>query len=180
MPSLLDGGRLERFFAFCDGLDVQEVMLLEETPIADRRTSPAEDEVIRRRLAAAQLRAARDATMPKVSSMSWLESPKCLGCQAGFSFLYVTARGEVAPCDFVPLSFGNIYELGVRVIHDRMLGLLKRPSSICLARRLRIRYGQRSDWPIRWEDAQTILRDYDPGSPPELLRYLSNGCRHSA
>jgi hypothetical protein len=113
--------------------------------------------------------------MPKVSSMSWLESPECLGCQAGFSFLYITACGELTPCDFVPLSFGNVHELGVRAIHDRMLGLLKRPTSTCLARSLRTRYGERSDWPIRWEDTQTILRDYDPGSPPKLLRYLSNG-----
>jgi MoaA/NifB/PqqE/SkfB family radical SAM enzyme len=179
MPSLLDDGRLDEFLAFCNGLDVQEIMLLEEVPVAHDQTSAAQDEAIRRRLAAAQLRAARDAGLPKVSSMSWLESPQCLGCQAGFSFLYITAGGEVTPCDFVPLSFGNIHELGVQEIHDRMFGLLKRPSCTCLARRLRMRYGTRSDWPIRLEDTQTILQDYDPGPPPKLLRYLANGCRHS-
>jgi MoaA/NifB/PqqE/SkfB family radical SAM enzyme len=172
VPSLLDDERFERFLAFCDGLGVHEVMLLEETPMGDRRTSAAEDQAVRRRLAAAQLRAACDAAMPKVSSMSWLESPECLGCQAGFSFLYVAAGGEVAPCDFVPLSFGNVHQLGVQAIHNRMIGLLRRPSSTCLARELRKRYARQSDWPTCWADTQTILRDYDPGPPPKLLRYL--------
>ena len=180
MPSLLDRGRLEQFFAFCDSLDVHEVMLLEETPIVACQTNAAEDVTIRERLTAAHLLAARDATMPKISSMSWLESPECLGCQAGFSFLYVTPRGEVTPCDFVPLSFGNVHELGVEAIHDRMVGLLKQPSSTCLARKLRMRYGERRDWPIRWEDTQTLLQDYDPGPLPKLLRYLSHGRRHTA
>jgi hypothetical protein len=112
--------------------------------------------------------------------MSWLESPECLGCQAGFSFLYVAARGDVCPCDFVPLSFGNVHELGVSAIHRRMLQLLRRPSSTCLARELHRIYGVQKKWPVSWKDAQAILPDYDPGPPPKLLRYLCHDCNRSA
>jgi MoaA/NifB/PqqE/SkfB family radical SAM enzyme len=177
MPSLLENGQLDEFLAFCKTLQVDEVMLLEEVPIGGCGATSAEDGSLREKLAAAQLRSARDATMLKVSSMSWLESPQCLGCQAGFSFLYITAQGDVAPCDFVPLSFGNVHEMGIQAIHDRMLALLKRPSSNCLARRMQIRYGTQRDWPVCWQDVQSLLHDYDPGPSPELLRYLCNG-RH--
>lgn len=171
-PSLLEEDRLEQFLAFCGRLGTDEVMLLEEVAIGDG------DAAVRRRLAQAQLRSARDASMPKVSSMSWLESPECLGCQAGFSFLYITARGDVFPCDFVPLSFGNVHELGLPEIHRRMQDLLGRPSSACLARALQGTYGSERDWPASWHQTQTILRDYDPGPFPQLLRYLCDGSKH--
>jgi MoaA/NifB/PqqE/SkfB family radical SAM enzyme len=179
-PALLEDERLEQFVAFCDGLDVQDIMLLEEMPMAADQASAADDEAVRRALVAAHLRSARDPAMPKVSSMSWLESPDCLGCQAGFSFLYMTAGGEVTPCDFVPLSFGNIHELGLPAIHDRMSRLLHRPSSACLARRLRMRYGGPSGRPVSWHGTQQILHDYDPGPPPRLLQSFADGRKQLA
>ena len=208
-PSLWEEGRLDQFLVFCNSLGAHEVMLLEEVPICDGAANAEKgdsphlceapggpfrqmgtvpffhaassdlDETIRQRLAATQLRSARNAAMPKVSSMSWLESPECLGCQAGFSLLYVTARGDVYPCDFVPLAFGNIHELGVQAIHQRMLAALRRPSSTCLARQLRAIYGVKGGWPASWEAAQAILRDYDPGPPSKLLQYLCHGCKHA-
>jgi MoaA/NifB/PqqE/SkfB family radical SAM enzyme len=177
-PSLLQQDRLQQFVAFCEELGTHEVMLLEEVPVRGGRAN-GDVEALRQRLAAVQLRSARDAAMPKVSSMSWLESPECLGCQAGFSFLYVTARGEAFPCDFAPLSFGNVHELGVRAIHKRMQRLLRRPSSACLAYEARRFYGGGTGQPLSWEAAQTVLRDYDPGPLPKLLQYLCHGCKQS-
>lgn len=170
--SLLAKGQLERFLAFCKGLGVHEVMLLEPVPVGRGPTDADVDQDARQRLAGVQLRAARDADLPKVSSMSWLESPECLGCQAGLSFFYVTARGEVFPCDFAPVSFGNVFELGVQEIHARLVRMLKRPSSACLARRLRRVYGEGRTCPLVWEEAEVILQGYQPGPLPRLLRYL--------
>ena len=113
--------------------------------------------------------------MLKVSSMSWLESPECLGCQAGFSFLYVTAAGDVFPCDFVPLSFGNLKELSLHEIHARMLRLLKRPSSTCIARDFRRVYGSGRTCPLSWSETRILLDGYDPGLLPGLLRSLTVG-----
>jgi MoaA/NifB/PqqE/SkfB family radical SAM enzyme len=180
-PSLVGQGRLEQFVAFCEEQGAHEVMLLEEMPIRDGSADgDADIQAVRQRLAAAHLRSARDAAMPKVTSMSWLEGPDCLGCQAGFSFLYVSAGGEVFPCDFVPVSFGNIHELGVEAIHERMQRVLRRPSSACLARRLRTAYGAQGPWPLSWDRTQAALKDYDPGPAPKLLRYLYHGCNHSS
>ncbi len=179
-PSLLGEAQLERFLVFCEELEVHEVMLLEPMSIGPCSTDTSGEEAIRERLAAAHLRAARDATMPKVSSMSWLESPECLGCQAGFSFLYVSTRGEVFPCDFVPASFGNIYQLEMQEIQSRLKRLLGRPSSACLARAMFRTYGRDRSWPLPWEETQAVLRDYNPGSMPKLLRYFCHANEHSA
>lgn len=174
-PSILEDGCLERFLAFCRQLGVHEVMLLEEVPIREDQHDPGAEMAVRRALIAAQLRSTRNAAMPKVSSMSWLESPECLGCQAGFSFLYVSANGEVFPCDFVPLSFGNVHDLGLPAIHERMQALLRHPSSACLARKLRNACGVLHHGPLAWEATRAMLRDYDPGPPPKRFRSICHG-----
>jgi MoaA/NifB/PqqE/SkfB family radical SAM enzyme len=50
--------------------------------------------------------------IPPISSQSWQNSLEAylagIGCLAGNIQYYVSAYGEVAPCDFAPLSFGNI------------------------------------------------------------------------
>lgn len=44
----------------------------------------------------------------KVEVLAYTESPALLGCWAGNLNVYVDSAGNVCPCDFVPLSFGNI------------------------------------------------------------------------
>lgn len=168
---LLRNGAMEEFLDFCRGLGVHEVMLLEPVPVGpDSPCSPL-DQPARDELARLHLRAARDAALPKVSAMSFLEGPRFLGCQAGFSFLYVTTGGEVFPCDLAPLSFGNVYEVGLREILARMARHIPRPSRKCLALRMR-ETAQERGVPIFWEDTHELLRGYDPGEPPELTKFL--------
>jgi MoaA/NifB/PqqE/SkfB family radical SAM enzyme len=76
------------------------------------------------------IRQARRATRrhrrrPRVVTQSWTNSPrsfaKYIGCLgAGFQ-LHVTAQGEVTPCDFTPLSFGNVRDEGLDAIWRRMI-----------------------------------------------------------
>lgn len=166
-PAMFADDSLDRLLAFCRNLGVDEIMLLE--PMSMGHLNAAElAEPERERLAEVQLRSARDPSLPKVSSMTWLESPQCLGCQAGCSFVHITTAGEVLPCDFVPLSFGNVYALGFDAILARLRSVLVRPSQTCLARRLRQAYGERRTYPLPWSVTQQILEDYDPGPPPAL------------
>jgi len=180
---LLGPGRLEEFLAFCRTLSVDEVMLLEEVPVGSRGTNGSQpaaesDEALRETLAAWHLRSARDAALPKVSSMSWLESPACLGCQAGFSFLYVSAGGDVTPCDFVPVSFGNVHQVGLAEILHRMASLLRRPSGACLARRIGALYCTDRRLPVPWEEVSALLESYDPGPPPQMLSWFTSYPTH--
>jgi MoaA/NifB/PqqE/SkfB family radical SAM enzyme len=124
-------GELDKFLGFCGGLGVHEVMLLEPVPVRGGRV-PA-SAAARTLMAAAQVRSARDMRLPKVSAMSFLESPDCLGCQAGFSFLYVRANGDVFPCDFLPESVGNMYRDGPQEVLRRLAERHPRPVRQCLA-----------------------------------------------
>jgi MoaA/NifB/PqqE/SkfB family radical SAM enzyme len=171
-PSLLQPGVLEQFLDFCSDLGVHEIMLLEAISIGADREAVTLDETGRSHLADLHRHAASDASMPKVSSMAWLESPECLGCQAGFTFLYITAQGEAFACDFVPASFGNVFDLGIAEIQRRMVRLLKRPSRACLALQLPKLYGEQPTQPFTWDQTQAVLEHYEPGPLPGMLEYV--------
>lgn len=47
---------------------------------------------------------------PGIMGQSWVNSSEGCGCFAGFYQCYLTADGEFTPCDFTPVSFGNVRE----------------------------------------------------------------------
>ena len=58
---------------------------------------------------------------PSVSSQVFEESKDVFGCTAGgIDRFYVGASGEVQPCEFLNISFGNIYEEDFLTIFQRM------------------------------------------------------------
>ena len=50
-----------------------------------------------------------------------VNSPEGAGCFGAHSELYMTAYGDINPCDFNPISFGNVLELPVQVIWHKMV-----------------------------------------------------------
>ncbi|MFH1808593.1 MAG: radical SAM protein [Pseudomonadota bacterium] len=59
---------------------------------------------------------------PGVMGQSWINSPDGFGCFAGFYQCYVSASGDVCPCDFTPVTFGNLADERLETIWDRMRG----------------------------------------------------------
>jgi len=61
---------------------------------------------------------------PTLSSQAWQNSIEGylggVGCVAGNIQYYVSAHGDVTPCDFTPLSFGNIRDEPLKRIWKRM------------------------------------------------------------
>ncbi|WP_148689077.1 radical SAM protein [Methanopyrus sp. SNP6] len=57
---------------------------------------------------------------PRVSTMSYVNSEHGAGCFAGYVQCHVTNDGEVTPCDFTPISFGNIREDGLKAAWKRI------------------------------------------------------------
>jgi len=70
---------------------------------------------------------------PKVSSFPYTEGPDKFGCSAGLLHSYVTASGELCPCDFIPLSFGNVLKDNLKELYDRMSRAAGIPKPSCLA-----------------------------------------------
>jgi len=57
---------------------------------------------------------------PAIMGQSWVNSREGFGCFAGFYQLYVNAAGDVMPCDFTPITFGNIREERLETIWKRL------------------------------------------------------------
>ena len=68
---------------------------------------------------------------PKVCAFPEIESPEMFGCGAGTFHLYVDPSGNVCPCDFVPLSFGNVLLERLEVVVRRMGDAMRQPRRHC-------------------------------------------------
>ncbi len=65
---------------------------------------------------------------PSLAAQVFEESESVLGCTCGgIDRFYVNATGEVQPCEFLNLSFGNVREEPFEVIYNRMRGFFPKP-----------------------------------------------------
>jgi len=70
---------------------------------------------------------------PPISGLStWLEKDPALGCQCRFEYLFITAKGEVQPCEASEISFGNITEEGFPAVYKRICNAFPRPATGCI------------------------------------------------
>ncbi len=58
--------------------------------------------------------------LPHIITQAHVNGPTGNGCYAGWCQFYMTAYGEVTPCDFTPLSFGNIRDESLEEIWERL------------------------------------------------------------
>jgi len=58
---------------------------------------------------------------PHVITQALVNGPEGSGCFGGLSQFYMTAYGDIDPCDFTPLTFGNIRDEALEDIWQRML-----------------------------------------------------------
>jgi len=58
---------------------------------------------------------------PGVIAQSWINSPIGSGCFAGFFQFYLSAYGDVNPCDFHPITFGNIRDKPLEELWEDMI-----------------------------------------------------------
>jgi MoaA/NifB/PqqE/SkfB family radical SAM enzyme len=118
---LLGSDQLEEFLHFLIDLGVQEAWLSEAKPSVENLWSRAlvlngEE---RAKLIALQDRYNREGRLT-VNYLGHFEAPEHFGCTAGHKMVYVDAFGNVGPCVFVPLSFGNVEERSIKDIFQDM------------------------------------------------------------
>lgn len=63
----------------------------------------------------------KDHGLPHVITQAHVNGPTGVGCYAGWCQFYITAYGEMTPCDFTPLSFGSARHESVEAIWNRMI-----------------------------------------------------------
>jgi MoaA/NifB/PqqE/SkfB family radical SAM enzyme len=118
---MLQGDRLEEFLSFLNRLEIDEAWLSETKPaIAEfwnKDLVIGEDE--RLMLINLQDRYNKQGGMT-INYLGHFESEHNFGCTAGHKMIYVDAFGEVTPCVFMPMSFGNVHNSDLADIFLKM------------------------------------------------------------
>jgi len=85
--------------------------------------------------------------------------------------IYVDAFGEVSPCVFTPMSFGNIRTRPVRIIYDEMRRLFPSAGSCFMNRNhaLLWRHGG-GELPMEREKALGMMKEVKFGPPSVFQR----------
>lgn len=113
---------LEEFYNLAADLNMHELSIYEI--IAVGRWLDHEDEVISEkdvsRLEKFQKSMNSKPEGPRVTAFPYFMGPSLFGCFAGRRWMHAASDGEVMPCAYTPLSFGNICEEPLETIWKRM------------------------------------------------------------
>jgi MoaA/NifB/PqqE/SkfB family radical SAM enzyme len=120
-PGDVESGALGRVCDLGRDLRVNQVLFFDAVPTGNYAQRPDlswADPQLQQIVDACAAYQARD-DYPGVHSYTYSKSHRGVGCAGGVSQLYVSARGEVCPCDFDPSSVGNVREAPLHVLWDR-------------------------------------------------------------
>lgn len=166
---LIQEGRLWRFFQFAKDLRVGSINLLEPKPYGGYRSEAVaplftdEERIAVTDFYQEANRNKKYKDYPLVSYMSYYERPDRFGCHmGGLSHFYINCLGDVEPCVYLPVSFGNILKEDFNTIFEKMrqsvpFPLKKECPSVCLAQRLEAIRIKDSSSPVPYE---RIERDW--------------------
>lgn len=114
--------QLEDAYSLASDLGAHELSLYEIVAVGRWRDHA--DEVLSHgdieRLAEFHKRKNRLPDGPRVTALPHLLSPEMFGCFAGRRWMHVDASGDVMPCAYMPISFGNVRESSLKNIWRRM------------------------------------------------------------
>jgi MoaA/NifB/PqqE/SkfB family radical SAM enzyme len=124
---LIENDGLRRFFELSKDLKVGTINLLEPKPcgsFVSQDISPLFSDDDRKEVTdfyQEANRSKRYRNYPLVSYMSYFERPHLFACQmGGLSHFYINSRGDVEPCVYLPVSFGNILKEDFDAIFEKM------------------------------------------------------------
>ena len=155
-PEDVADGRIEKIIETARDLGVHEITIFDIVPTG--KLLPLEEKFLLDQDDKARIiELERDYNSrdgyPHVVTQAFVNGPLGAGCFAGFIQFYMTAYGDVNPCDFTPLTFGNICDESLETIWHRMLS--------------HEAYGERSDH-CRMQDPE-FRRKYIDDIPEQIL-----------
>ena len=170
----IQNGELERIYDLACSLDVGELSII--SPVATGQWVGCTNNQLKTNelelLKSIRKSLNRRRSGPIVTTLAEYESEDFMGCNTGYQTLFIDASGEVCPCDFTPLSFGNIKQTPLKDIWKQMGEYFPRPRADCLMRE--IAHMINSDvLPLSLEESKKIIPRLDKKSPyPKLYTKL--------
>ncbi len=113
---------------------------------------------------------------PKLSLFEEFEHATRFGCNAGSMHTYVDSAGNLCPCDFVPMHFGNLAEEPFEAVWQRMRSRLGTPQTSCLANfTAAYAVGHEISTPLSYEESCRLCQLYrKPELPGAYLTTTQN------
>jgi MoaA/NifB/PqqE/SkfB family radical SAM enzyme len=168
-------GELERIYDLACSLDVGELRL--NFPIATGRWAGCSKEQLKAEelemLKKMRKRLSKKRSGPIVTTLAEYETEDFMGCNTGYQTVFIDSSGEVCPCDFTPLSFGNITETPLKDIWKQMEEYFPRPRADCLMREISDKID--SDvFPLPPEKSKKMIPALNEESPyPKIYKKLT-------
>jgi len=174
----VESGELMEFAAWLKTLDIDELIIFEPSP-SGKLTGQGHamiDQDTRQKIWDFHREANNCKNLPRVISLSWVEGPEMMGCGAGYNRIYITPSGHVTPCDFVPLSFGNVFEEDLKIIWERMADNFHQPRPSCMCRSIYTALAKESDGslPLVYDKSKHICESFPANGLPEFYKRLFN------
>ncbi len=118
---MIHNGQVEEFLQFLTDLNINEAWLSEAKPSTDAYQS--DDQVITEndRLTLSRLQDQYNKqNKMTVNYLGHFEGQEHFGCNAGHKMVYVDAFGDISPCVFTPMTFGNIKDDSIENLFLKM------------------------------------------------------------
>jgi MoaA/NifB/PqqE/SkfB family radical SAM enzyme len=171
----INNGELERIYELACSLQVGELRL--NFPIATGRWAGCPHKQLKAEelemLRSIKKRLNKKRSGPIVTTLAEYESEDFMGCNTGYQTVFIDSSGEVCPCDFTPLSFGNIKDTHLKDIWTQMGLYFPRPRADCLMRE--ISHTIESDFfPLPPEKSKQLIPQLSKESPyPKIYKKLT-------
>lgn len=116
---------------------------------------------------------------PSLAAQAFEESKNLFGCTSGaVDRFYIGAGGEVQPCEFLNISFGNVKEEAFNDIYKRMRSYFLKPCQdwLCCTQAGSIneifQSQNISHTPLSWEETKKLVDKWHRGKPTTLYKKL--------
>lgn len=164
------------FLTFLKKLGVDEVRVLQLFScgriVGEKEDLLNEEEL--RKLKELHHEASRNKDLPKTTTLAFIESEDYFGCMAGYNTLYVSANGDICPCDMTPISFGSVMNEEFELIWSRLKKVFTAPSTGCFIQNNadKIAGKFKGQFPLPYEDSKEISEDYKPKKSAKYFQLL--------
>lgn len=178
--SLLDEQKLLDLHSFTKKLNVDEIRIVEPMPCG-KLTSTSSDHLLNSKdkdvLINFHKKMNRQEKKPKICAFNHIEGPEVFGCTGGTQHMYIDPSGNMCPCDFTPMSFGNVVEDGVEAVWDHMTGLMKKPRCKCFVQEYykEINKYSNEQHPLSPERSEEIIKKAKDEPLPKYYKMVMGG-----
>jgi MoaA/NifB/PqqE/SkfB family radical SAM enzyme len=169
---MLRTGRVEELLAFLRGLEVDEAWLSEAKPSAQAcwKKESVVTESERQDLIKLQDRWNKKGGLT-VNYLGHFEDRRHFGCTAGQKMVFVDPFGEVSPCVFIPMTFGNVREGSLRTLYSGMRSRFPAQDRCFInTNYMRFRDHDGGKLPFGREESLSILNEVRLGPLPRFFR----------